>query len=71
MKKEGSFRVKEISLEVQENYIGRHVAIVNGKVVGWGATVKEAYRMTKDKFPDLGSEEILLRYIPREELLIL
>jgi len=71
MDKERSLMVKDISLEVQQKYIGRHVAIVNGEVVGWGGTVQEAFRMAKEKFPNLRTEEILLRYIPPEELLIL
>jgi len=71
MKGNIAFKVKDISLEEQEKYADNHVAIINGKVVGWGGTVKEAFKMAKEKFPGVKSEEILLRYIPKEELLVL
>lgn len=71
MKGNTIFKVKDITLEEQEKYAGKHVAIINGKVAGWGGTVKEAFKMAKGKFPGVKSEEILLRYIPKEELLVL
>lgn len=63
--------IKNIDLKTQRKFAGKHVAIIKGKVVGWGATVKEAFEMAKKKYPSAKSEEILLRYIPQEELLIL
>ena len=64
-------KIENIDLKTQKKFAGRHVAIIKGKVVGWGTTVQEAFRMAKEKFPSVGSEQILLRYIPQEELLIL
>jgi len=71
MKENVAFKVKDIGLKEQEKYAGKHVAIINGKVVGWGGTVKEAFKMAKEKCPGVKSDKILLRYIPREELLVL
>lgn len=64
-------KIENIDLKSQKKFAGRHVAIIKGNVVGWGTTVQEAFKMAKEKFPSLRSEEILLRYIPQEELLIL
>ncbi|RLI76358.1 succinyl-CoA synthetase subunit alpha [Archaeoglobales archaeon] len=61
----------EISLEEQKKYAGKHVAIVDGKIVASGNTAKEAFQKAKLKFPEKRTEEIGLMYIPKEELMIL
>jgi len=66
-----TLEIKNIDLKAQKKFAGRHVAIIKGKVVGWGTTVQEAFKMAKEKFPSIKSEHILLRYIPQEEVLIL
>lgn len=66
-----TLKIRDISLKEQKKFAGKHVAIINGKVVGWGATVQEAFKMAKKKFPSVKSEHILLSFIPREGLLIL
>lgn len=66
-----TLEIKNIGLEEQKKFAGKHVAIIKGKVVGWGTTVQEAFKMAKKKLPSVKSEQILLRFIPQEELLIL
>lgn len=63
--------IPQIPLEEQEKYRGKHVAIVDGKVVAAGYSSLEAYRKAQELFPEKGSERIMLAYIPREEVLIL
>jgi hypothetical protein len=54
-----------------DRFSGRHVAIFHKKVIGWGHTVLEAYQMAKVKMPNLKSDQILLRFVPQESMLIL
>jgi len=54
--------------EKLRKYAGKHVAIVDDKVVGMGDSAKEAYETAKRKFP---KESPLLAYIPTGETLIL
>jgi len=71
MKGNVSFKVIDVDLNAQEKYAGKHVAIIKGKVVGWGNTVKEALEMARSKFPEVETHNILLRFIPQQEMLIL
>ena len=63
--------VPQISLEEQEKYQGKHVAIIEGKVVASGSTSLEAAEKAMTLFPDKNPEEIILTFIPMEEVLIL
>lgn len=54
--------------EELRKYAGKHVAIIDDKVVVVGKSAKEAYDMAKKKFP---KESPLLTYIPTGETLIL
>ena len=63
--------VPQISLEDQEKYRGKHVAIIEGKVIAVGYTSLEAVEKAMALFPDKSPEEIILAFIPREEVLIL
>ncbi|MFQ6056309.1 MAG: DUF5678 domain-containing protein [Methanosarcinales archaeon] len=63
--------VPQISIEEQKKYAGKHVAIVNDKIVANGNTAKEAFQKARKLFPVKKTEEIGLMYIPREEMMIL
>jgi len=54
--------------EVFEEYRGKHVAIWNKEVIGYGESARQAYEMAKKDHP--GSKPTLT-FIPREEELIL
>lgn len=56
------------SIELQEKYEGRWIAIINKKVVGVGKDAKEAYSNAKKNVP---KREPLLNFIPKKELLVL
>ncbi len=63
--------IPQIPLEEQEKYKGMDVAIVDGKIVAAGHSSVEVYEKARALFPDKSPEEILLDFIPREEVLIL
>jgi len=63
--------IPQIPLEEQEKYKGMDVAIVDGKIVAAGHSSVEVYEKARALFSDKTSEEILLDFIPREEVLIL
>lgn len=71
MKEEIAIKFADGGLSVQDKYRGKHIALVDGKVVGWGTTVIEAFKMAQKKIPNIKPEKILLRFIPQENLLIL
>ena len=54
--------------EAFEDYKGRHVAIWNRKVVGYGNTAKQAFDMARKNYP---KSKPTLAFIPKEEELIL
>jgi len=54
--------------EKLRKYAGKHVAIVDDKVVGVEDSAKEACEMAKKRLP---KESPLLAYIPTGEILIL
>ena len=54
--------------EAFEGYRGKHVAIWNKRVTGYGNSAKEAYEMAKKNYP---KSKPTLTFIPREEELIL
>jgi hypothetical protein len=71
MENDVEIKFADIGVEEKGRFAGQHVAIVEGKVEGWGSNVKEAFDMARKKFPQKGSEEVLLRFIPQEGLLVL
>ena len=54
--------------EIFEGYRGKHVAIWNKRVAGYGDSAREAYEMAKKNYPE---SKPTLTFIPREEELIL
>lgn len=56
-----------ISAAEQKKYIGKHVAIVEGKIVASADTAKRALAMAKRKH---SGKEIDLRYVGSERVLI-
>ena len=61
----------QIDLDDQKKYAGKHVAIIEDKIVASGDTAKEAFKKARDLYPGKKTEEIGLLYIPREEMMIL
>jgi len=53
--------------EKLRKYAGKHVAIVDDKVVGVGDSAKKVYEMAKKRLP---KESPLLVYIPTSDTLI-
>ena len=64
-------KVFPVTSEIFQKYAGKHIVLFQSKVVGWGDTVKEAYQMARKALPDKKSHEFLLRFIPKEGMLIL
>jgi hypothetical protein len=60
-----------LSREQQEQYAGKNVALVDGKIVASGKTSVEAFKKARKLFPDKLTEDIGMLYIPKAELLIL
>lgn len=54
--------------ELQKEFAGKWVAVVNKEIVGWGDTAKEAYKRARETYPQI---KPLLGVIPTEECLIL
>lgn len=54
--------------EVFEEYRGKHVAIWNKRVIGYGESAKQAYEVAKKNYPE---SKPTLAFIPIEEELIL
>lgn len=61
----------QVSPEEQKQYAGKHVALIDGKIVASGNTSVEAFGKAKNLFPLKLAEEIGLLYIPKAEFLIL
>ncbi len=69
--KKMSIGIPEISFDEQKKHAGKHVAIIQGRIVASGDTAKEAFQKARLKFPEKRTDEIGLLYIPKEELMIL
>jgi hypothetical protein len=69
--KETIFESPDIPLQEQRKYLGKHVALVDGKIVASGRTSLEVFEKAQKKFPQKGSDEIELLFIPKGDLLIL
>jgi len=60
-----------LSREQQKQYIGKLMALVDGKIVASGRTSVEAFKRARKLFPDKLTEDIGMLYFPKAELLIL
>lgn len=60
-----------VSRKEQQQYAGKHVALIDGKIVASGNTSMEVFEKAKKLSPDKLSEDIGLLYIPKAEFLIL
>jgi len=49
---------------------GKEVALVGGKIVAEGKTSKEAFENAKRIFPKKLSKEIILLFVPKEEIFV-
>lgn len=58
----------QISHEEMQKYAGQYVAIMDGKVVASGKNLYKKVEKLQKKNPD---KEILVTYIPTEDLLVL
>ena len=58
----------QISLEEMRKYAGQYVAVMDGKVVASGKDLYKKIEELEKKNPD---KEIIVTYIPTEDLLIL
>lgn len=54
--------------EELKKYAGKHIAIIDDRVVGVATSAKEAYMMAREKYPD---KTPLLTYIPKGQTLVL
>jgi len=60
-----------VPLEEQEKYVGKYVAVLDGKVIAAGYSSLEVYQKVDSLFPDEKPEDLIYDYVPREEMLIL
>jgi len=51
-----------------EKYRGKHIAILNRKIIASGSNAKEVWALAHKKYPD---EEFLMAKVPEEDVLIL
>lgn len=63
--------IPRLTIEEQKQYVGKHVALVDGEIVASGKTSLEAFKKAKKLFPDILTEEIGMLYIPKAEMLVL
>lgn len=59
---------QQISREEMQNYAGKYVAVMDGKVIVSGKNLYEKVRKLEKKNP---GKKIVITYIPKEDLLIL
>jgi hypothetical protein len=71
MEEEVILNVLDGDIEIQKKYVGKHVAIIDGKIAGWGNTSIEVFKMAREKFLKAEPQNTLLRFIPQDEYLIL
>ena len=57
----------EHSKELSEKYPGKHIAIVNNKVVSVGNNAEVVFKEAKVKFPD---KKVSMAYVPTDEELV-
>ncbi|MEW6041251.1 MAG: DUF5678 domain-containing protein [Elusimicrobiota bacterium] len=71
MYKDVFIRIADAGTITRKKFTNKHLAIVNGRIIGYGNTVIEALNMACKKVPNLNTKDILLRYVPQKESLIL
>jgi len=49
---------------------GKEVALVEGKIVAKGKSSKEVFEKAKKLFPKKSSKEIILLFVPKEEIFV-
>ena len=67
MKDELTFYVAEAE-KINKKYSGKHIAIVDDKVVASGSNPKDVWERAKKKFPD---RKPVLAFVPKEDTLVL
>ncbi len=65
--KELTFYVKNAD-KINKKYSGKHIAIVDDKVVASGSDPKEVWEIAKKKYP---GKRPVLAFVPREDTLAL
>ena len=54
--------------KINKRYSGKHIAIVDEKVVASGSNPKEVWERAKKKYPD---RKPVLAFVPKEDALVL
>ena len=65
--KELTFYINDAA-EINRKYSGKHIAIVDDKVVASGSDPKKVWETAKKKYPD---KKPVLAYVPKEDALVL
>lgn len=63
--------IPHVPLVEQEKYVGKYIAVLDGKVIAAGYSSLEVYQKVDSLFPDKKPEDLIYDYVPREEMLIL
>jgi len=61
---------KDIPLIDFSKFRGKEVALVGGKIVAEGKSSKEVFEKAKKLFPKKLSKEIILLFVPKEEIFV-
>ena len=67
MKDELTFYIKDAE-EINKKYSGKHIAIVDNRVVASGSDPKVVWEQAKKKYP---KKEPVLAFVPKEDTLVL
>ncbi|MBU4298533.1 succinyl-CoA synthetase subunit alpha [Patescibacteria group bacterium] len=67
-KKSKKIQRKNIPLIHFSKFRGKEVALVDGKIVAEGESSKEVFEKAKKLFPMKSSKEIVLLFVPKEEI---
>lgn len=71
--------MEKFSIKTQKNKIplidffkfrGKELAVIDGKVVAEGKSSKEVFEKAKKLFPEKSTKEIILLFVPKEEVVI-
>jgi len=69
-KKPTKIQRKNIPLIDFSKFRGKEVALVDGKIVAEGESSKEVFEKAKKLFPRKLSKEIILLFVPKEEIFV-
>lgn len=67
-KKPAKIQKKDTPLIDFSKFRGKEVALVDGKIVAKGGSSKEVFEKAKKLFPMKSSKEIVLLFVPKEEI---